>query len=142
MYIVRFSDHIEEDIKRNWSSYNFGELGFKGTEEELEEAMASRFADEQCFDLSGFEIWEESRSEYIIRELYSGYWVVVDQNFLYGLACNELDAESLEEAIEEVTDSSFDIEYGEGDCVDCRNAKVVHSFIWDGNQTYILEVED
>ena len=31
MFIARKSENIQEDIKRNWSSWNFGQLGFDGT---------------------------------------------------------------------------------------------------------------
>jgi len=140
MYIVRFSDHIQEDIKRNWSSLNFGQEGFEGTEEELEQALES-ITDESPLWISGIDVYDAS--SVTIKELYSNYWVLVDQNFTDGLACNILeDAETLEEAIQEVSASDFDIEYGEGECVDCSDAKVVYSFDWNGNQTYILEVED
>lgn len=143
MYIVRFSNHIEEDIKRNWSSWNFGEEGFEGTKEELEEEL-DKLDEDDCnsFWISGFEIYYRDLRTTTIKELYKNYWVVVDNEFEYGLACNTLEAESLEEAIEEVSAPGFDIEYGSGECVDCSDAKVVHSFDWKGNQTYILEVED
>lgn len=143
MYIVRFSNHIQEDIKRNWSSWNFGEEGFKGTKEELEEELDKLDEDDyNSFWISGFEIYHRDLRTAVIEELYENYWVMVDPDFTYGLACNTLEAESLKEAIEEVNEDNFKIEYGAGECVDCSNAKVVHSFDWEGNQTYILEVED
>ena len=140
MYIVRFTDHIQEDITRNWSSLNFGQDGFEGTEEELEVALED-VSDESPMFISGIEVYDASNV--VIKELYDNYWVVVDNDFQWGLACNILeDAEILEEAIAEVSASDFDMEYGEGECVDCSNAKVVYFFEWKGNQTYILEVED
>lgn len=143
MYIVRFSNHIQEDIKRNWSSINFGEEGFVGTEEELDARLEELEEDEDaCLWISGLELYGRDLRTTTIKELYENYWVVVDNEFSWGLACNTLEAESLEEAIEEVNMDGFDIDYGFGECVDCSNAKVVHSFNWDGNQTYILEVED
>ena len=141
MYIVRFSNHINSDIKRNWSSWSFGQEGFEGTEEELQEAIQETIDNDGEFYISGFDICGSKLKNADIRELYQNYWVLVDPSFENGLACNTLDAETLEEAIQEVSAPDFDIEYGKGQCVNCSNAKVVYSFDWKGNQTHILEVE-
>lgn len=107
-YIVRFSNYIQEDIKRGWSSWNFGTEGFEGTKEELLESIEM----DENFYISGFDIWVESIdsdrdsvyvNDYIIKELYKNYWVAVDYiNNEYGeLSCLELDADTDEEAIAE-----------------------------------------
>lgn len=35
MFVARQSNHIQEDIARNWSSWNFGQEGFSGSMNEL-----------------------------------------------------------------------------------------------------------
>jgi hypothetical protein len=138
MYIVRQSEHIKEDLQRNWSSWNYGELGFEGTKEELEESMEEAIENESSFDISGFELWEEDIEKADIRELYDGYWVLVDNTRGRGLSCNILESESLEEAIEEVKENGVDL--GEGETVDCSNAKVV----WSDEEDFIhiIEIEE
>ncbi len=135
MFIVRQSEHINEDIKRNWSSWNYGLEGFEGTEEELEQELES-ITDERSFWISGFDIYPDNRNEFDIRELYSNYWVVVDTFHGYGLSCNILESDSIEESINEVTSDGFKIDLGEGDMVDCSEAKVV----WSDDNIHILEV--
>lgn len=138
MFIVRQSEYIQEDIKRNWSSWNYGELGFEGTREELKESMNESIQSGSSFDISGFELWEDEISNADIRELYDGYWVLVDNTRGSGLSCNILESETLEEAIKEVKENGIDL--GEGETVDCSNAKVV----WSDEEDFIhiLEIED
>ena len=71
-YYVRYSDHIKEDLKRNWSSWNFGGEGFEGTEEELEEVKQNAIDSNgsASFYISGFELWGDDIIETDIRELY------------------------------------------------------------------------
>ena len=106
----------------------------------MQEAIQEAIDSEDEFYISGFDICGSKLRNADIRELYTNYWVLVDPSFTDGLACNTLDAETLEEAIQEVSTPDFDIEYSEGECVDCSNAKVVYSFDWKGNKTHILEV--
>jgi len=137
MFIVRQSEHIQEDIKRNWSSWNYGQEGFEGTEDELNECLES-ITDENPFFISGFEIWPDDVQSSEIKELYDGYWVLVDNTRGNGLSCNTLEIETLEEAIEEVKENGIDL--GDGETVDCSNAKVV----WSDEEDFIhiLEIED
>ena len=125
MYIVRQSEHIHKDVQRNFSSWNYGQLGFEGTENELKASMDEAFRNDHSFDISGFELWEDEIHNADIRELYDGYWVLVDNTRGFGLSCNILDSETLTDAIEEVRTN--DIELGEGETVDCSGAKIVWS---------------
>jgi hypothetical protein len=138
MYIVRQSEHINEDITRNWSSFNYGELGFEGTRDELEKAMNEAIELGYSFDISGLELWDDEIKNSDISELYSGYWVLVDNTRGKGLSCNILESDSLEEAITEVELNGIDL--GEGETVDCTNAKVV----WSDSEDFvhILEIEN
>jgi hypothetical protein len=142
MYIVRQSEHISEDITRNWSSFNYGELGFEGTRKELEEAMNEAIKNESSFDISGFELWEDEIKNSNISELYSNYFVLVDNTRGTGLSCNILESDSLEEAIEEAIEEVElnGVDLGEGETVDCTNATVV----WSDSEDFvhILEIED
>ena len=38
-FVARYATHIENDLKRGWSSWTFGNYGFHGTKEELKKAM-------------------------------------------------------------------------------------------------------
>ena len=117
MYLVRFSEYIESDIERGWSSWNFGAQGFEGDFDELVEFLEERRGEDIM--ISGLNDWVEEDAEvefdwedgkrvvYFadceIRELYNNYWVVVDRvNLDYGeISCLFLDADSDEEAINE-----------------------------------------
>jgi len=139
MFIVRQSEHIQEDIKRNWSSWNYGQEGFEGTEDELNGCLEN-ITDERPFWISGFEIYPDDIKNSEIKELYDGYWVLVDNTRGSGLSCNILDSETLEDSISIVTDKDFRIDLGEGETVDCSNAKVVWSD--EENFIHILKIED
>lgn len=113
MFIARFSNHIQEDIKRGWSSWNFGEDGIEGSEEQIEAWKQESIDNGQPFYISGFELWGDDIKNADIRELYPGYWVLVDNENgcgqgIFGI---ELDAVNLEEAIEEAERSDY---FGEG----------------------------
>lgn len=136
MYIVRKSENINEDIKRNWSSWNYGQEGFEGTKEELQKELDS-ITDEHSMWISGFDIYPDNRDEFTIRELYPNYWVVVDTFHGYGLSCNILDVETKEEAIEEVTTESFQMDLGDGDMLDCTKAELV----WSSEDGFIHIIE-
>lgn len=123
MFIARQSDHIEADIKRNWSSWNFGEDGFEGTEEELE-AELEKVEGNNSFCISGFEMWEHNKDDFEFGELYENYWVAIDTRER-GISGVELDAETLDGAIEEA-ESRSDY-FGDGIFFDSQKAKLVYS---------------
>lgn len=123
MFIARQSDHIKADIKRNWSSWNFGEEGFEGTEEELE-AELEKVEGNNSFYISGFEIWEQDKDSFEFGELYKNYWVAIDTRNK-GISGIELDAETLEDAIDEAENRSD--YFGDGVSFDAQKAKLVYS---------------
>ena len=55
IYLARKSNHIEEDMKRNWSSWNFGSEGFEGTKQELDNAIQEAIENDSSFWISGFD---------------------------------------------------------------------------------------
>lgn len=125
MFIARKSDHIQEDIKRNWSSWNFGQDGFKGTREDLDNYL-TECTDSSAVFISGFEIYADAIKTFEFGELYPGYWVAIDRvNAPVGLSAVELDADNLQDAIKEAT--SRNDYFGQGICFDARKAKLVHS---------------
>lgn len=125
MFIARKSDHIQEDIKRNWSSWNFGQDGFKGTREDLDNYL-SECTDSSAVFISGFEIYADAVKGFEFGELYSGYWVAIDRvNAPVGLSAVELEADNLQDAIKEATDRND--YFGQGVCFDARKATLVHS---------------
>jgi len=152
MLIVRFSAHIEDDIKRNWSSWNFGQFGFEGSEEELQDAIDAAIAEGESFEISGFEFWPDNNlrgdeiKRGIFRELYSGYWVVADLTHYdgIGLSCHILESGTLENALEEISENPAKYDgTGEGDFIDCRSAKVLYSQKSNGEYGFhVLEVDD
>jgi hypothetical protein len=85
---VRQSAHIMQDLRRNWSSWSYGALGFEGTWEELVNELlntgsvsVSGFeicSDEEFEDWDEAEKWLENKSGYDIRQLRPDYWVAVD----------------------------------------------------------------
>ena len=136
-YVARQSEHIQEDIKRNWSSWNFGNDGLECTEKELEDYKNECIENDKGFHISGFELWNDDISQADIRQLYKGYWVLVDNiNASGGLSCIELDSENLESAIVESQSGSF---FGDGDVFDTANAKLVYSS--PCNEIHIFEYE-
>lgn len=125
MFIARKSDHIQEDIKRNWSSWNFGQDGFKGTREDLDNYL-SECTDSSAVFISGFEIYADAVKGFEFGELYPGYWVAIDRvNAPVGLSAVELNADNLQDAIKEATDRND--YFGQGVCFDARKATLVHS---------------
>lgn len=138
-YYVRFSDHINEDLKRGWSSWNFGEEGFEGTEEELQEAL-SNITDNSPFWISGFDIYPDAIDEYEIKELYPNYWVVVDNiNAQGGISGHELPEglETIEDALAEIQSKRGMYDgTGEGDTIYVEDAKVIYS----QDDMHIIEV--
>ncbi len=135
-YVARMSDNIQSDIERGWSSWNFGQEGFEGTQEELNELL-NTITDENPVLISGFEIWPHDKNSFEFGELYTNYWVAIDRvNARGGLSCIDLEAETLEDAIKEA-ESRTDY-WGEGQSFDANEAKLVYS----NNDIHIFEIED
>jgi len=136
MFIVRQSSHINQDIQRNWSSWNFGQEGIFATADQIEAWKEEAIETDQALCISGFELWGNEIKESVIRQLYPGYWVLVDTFHGAGLACNILSAQTIQQAIAQISAPGFSIEMGEGQTVDCSSARVVYSL----NDIHILEV--
>lgn len=134
MLVARQSNHIQEDIKRNWSSWNFGQDGFTGTREEFEEFLAT-CDDDNPICLSMFEIYPDQIKGTRFGELYENYWVVVDDRG--GLACNILPQKNIGDAIEFLKNNPWFCG-GDGNFIDCSNAKVV----WSDGDIHILEIPE
>lgn len=144
-YYVRWSDHIQEDLKRGWSSWNYGEGGFEGTEEELENYLESA-SDNSPSGISYMDLYPEDvknveiipmnttfRAEHnttYIGELYENYWVVIDtinaKNGLSGHLIDE-DTKSLSELIQKVAYQGYYDGVGDGQTIDTSRAKVIYS---------------
>lgn len=135
MFIARKSNHIEADIKRNWSGWNMGQGGFTGTCEELNEYLATA-KDGGSVSISYFEIAEHEVKDYQFGELYDNYWVAIDQRFINSIAGTELQAGNLTEAIAEALNGA---DYsGDGIAFDARKATLVHS----EDDIHIFEIQD
>ena len=136
MYVARQSNHIQEDIKRNWSSRNFGMEGINTTQEQLNTFLES-VTEDSILHISGFEFYGNAILKADIRELYAGYFVLVDnENARVGLSAIELNADSLESAITEAN-TRFDY-CGDGVCFDAQSAKLVYS----NGEIHVFEIED
>jgi hypothetical protein len=136
-YVARMSDNIQSDIKRNWSSWNFGQEGLSATEEQIDTWKEEAIENDQPFCISGFELWGDDIANADIRELYEGYWVLVDNvNAANGISGIALDAENIEQAIEEANNRTD--YFGEGVCFDAQEAKLVYS----NDDIHIFEIED
>lgn len=135
-YVARQSNYIQEDIARNWSSWNFGMEGINATKEQLD-AFLESVTDDSVLHISGFELYGNSILKADIRELYTGYFVLVDnENANGGLSAIELNADSLESAI---TEANTRTDYcGDGVCFDAQTAKLVYS----NKEIHIFEIED
>lgn len=124
-FIARKSNHIQSDIKRNWSSWNFGELGFEGTKQELKSEIDNAIENDNSFDISGFELWGSDIKKADIRELYSNYWVLVDNvNAEDGLSGVDLNCDNLKDAIKQAKKSDYS---GDGVSFDVDDYKLVKS---------------
>ena len=134
MLVVRQSDHIQEDIKRNWSSWNFGQDGFKGTYEELEFYLSTCDEDSPVC-ISMFELYPDELERTKFDELYQNYWVVVDDRG--GLSVNILEQDNLDNAIAFVQNNRWFCG-GDGNFVDASDAVVV----WSDGNTHILEIPE
>ena len=134
MLVVRQSGHIQEDIKRNWSSWNFGQDGFCGTREELDAYLATCNEDSPVC-ISMFELYPSELGRTKFGELYNNYWVVVDDRG--GLSVNILEHEALPEAIEFIQKNKWFCG-GDGNFVDASEAVV----LWSDGNTHILEIAE
>jgi hypothetical protein len=137
MFIARQSNHIQEDLKRGWSSWNFGLEGFEGTEQELKQYLNSA-TDEQPVYISALEIYASAVKKHQYGELYPNYWVVKDKAFNSSLAVNIIPAKTKEEAIQFIKANGSWFCGGDGDPVDTSAAKLV----WSDGDIHILEIED
>ena len=139
MYIARQSLHIQSDIQRNWSSWNFGQDGITCTYDELQAGIADALENEQPIYISGFELWGDELRNADIRELYPNYWVLVDNvnggGAIKGIFGIELNSETLQDAISEAQASEYS---GEGVRFDAQSAKLVWSC--PNNEIHIFEV--
>lgn len=131
-YYVRFSDYINEDLERGWSSWNFGQDGIEATEEVMDRYIEEVKNGDGPIYISGFEIWADDLERCEIKELYPGYWVLVDNvNANGGISGHILPdgLETLEDILNEVKENSTTYcGWGEGDTISSlENATVIYS---------------
>lgn len=135
MFVARQSNHIESDIVRNWSSWNFGQDGFNGTEDEFKAFLASA-TDDEPIELSMFELRPDEIRRSRFGELAQNYWVLADDRG--GLSCNIIPAKTAEQAIDFMRINGAGFCGGDGNFVDCSDAKV----IWSDHDIHILEIPE
>lgn len=124
-FIARKSDHIKDDIKRNWSSWNFGEEGFKGTYKELEDYLNTS-TDTNPVWVSGFDIYPDDIKNFEFGELYDNYWVAIDNvNASGGLSGILLKSNNLNDAIIEANKRTD--YFGDGVVFNSDDWKLVYS---------------
>lgn len=124
-FVARKSDHIKDDIKRGWSSWNFGEEGFKGTKNQLDKYLDS-ITDEMPAFISGFEIYPKDIKDFEFGELYKNYWVAIDNvNASGGLSGIQLKSDNLEDAKKEILKRDYS---GDGISFDPNDYDLVYSF--------------
>lgn len=121
-FFARFTNNIDADLERNWSSWNYGQEGFSGTREELTDAINECIDNERAFWISGFglegrELADALRNDRI-RELYAGYWVLVDNREGEGISTIWLSAGTLDAAIAEARNEDL---YCDGYTMDVAN---------------------
>ncbi len=132
-YYLRYSNYIEEDLKRNWSSWSFGQLGFNGTKAQLDNYIES-VTDENPISISGFDIYPIDIDNFRFGELYPNYWVVIDNVN----ANNGLSAHLLPSTLLNVSDALSFIEEnkckydgsGDGESFDAKKGKLIYSDGW------------
>jgi hypothetical protein len=110
-FYIRQSQHIQDDIKRGWSSWNFGQDGIAASEEEFEKALETCIEQQMPLPISGFEIWPDEFETSAFGQLYPGYWVLIDQN--QGLCCSSFEAENEQDAISKINANLIDFAAGE-----------------------------
>lgn len=125
MFIARKSSHIQEDLQRGWSSWNFGQDGLFASAEQIEIWKNECIESGMPFSISGFDFYEESEIRNAdIRELYSGYWVLVDDRFSGSIAGTLLNASTIEEAKAEIKTACY---FGDGVSINVEEAVLVYS---------------
>lgn len=134
-FVARQSKHIHDDINRNWSSWNFGQDGFEGTEDEFKEFLASA-TDDYPIQLSMVELRPDEIRRSKFGQLYPNYWVLIDDRG--GLSCNIIPANTEAEAIDFMEKNGAGFCGGDGNFVDCCEAKI----IWSDGDIHILEIPD
>lgn len=135
MFVARQSSNIQSDIARNWSSWNFGQDGFNGTYDELQDYLSS-CDDDSPICISGLELYPRDIKRHQFGELYENYWVVIDnENASGGLSCINLNADTLDQAVIESQSACY---FGDGDCFDANNAVLVYT----ENDIHIFEIAD
>lgn len=105
MFIARKSNHIESDIQRGWSSWNFGEEGLNISLDDLL-THVENMTEEDVLYISGFELYGAEAKNSEFGELYPGYCVLIDRTNGSGLAGIKLSASTLDEAIAEANGRS------------------------------------
>jgi len=136
-FVARYSNHIQEDIKRGWSSWNFGQEGIETTQDKLDEYIESCYETGDGLSISGFDLFGHDLRNADIRELYEGYFVLVDDRFSSCIAGIPLNSMNLNDAITESLDGDYS---GCGICIDVKTANLVHSN--SDNTIHIFEVKE
>lgn len=128
--VARYSAHIEDDIKRNWSSWNFGAEGFVGTKQELDAKLNDVRKNGSVFTISAMDIYQEDIDNWKFGELYKNYWVAIDTRGK-GISTHVLEATTINEALKEVATTSVFDGTGDGVFIDMQaedtNPEVIYS---------------
>lgn len=138
---IRFTDHINEDLKRGWSSWNFGQDGFRGSAQDLAEVIEKAIKEDSYFAISGFDIYPEDIKTTAFGELMPGYWVVIDtlNSGTEALSCHSIDAGSVEDVLSAMADPASPYSgTGDGNTVDAARAEIVYEGVSDKRQFVIL----
>lgn len=121
-FFARFTNNIDADLERNWSSWNYGQEGFSGSREELTDTINSCLENEREFWISGFALQGRELADALrngrIRELSAGYWVLVDDREGEGISTIWLSAGTLDAAIAEARNEDL---YCDGYTMDVAN---------------------
>lgn len=141
-YFFRSTQHIEEDMQRNWSSWSFGHGGISteklesyidkienGEEVYLYISLFEEYIEpgsSVCFD------WLDHKKHYFINnnieiaELYSGYWVLIDNiNAKGGLSVIELNSINFADMINESIELSNSA-LGNGDSISSEDVSIFY----------------
>lgn len=146
LFVGRISKHINEDIKRGWSSWDFGNGGV--SREKIDAFLEDENAD--TINISGWEYNQEQLQRALdcgdIDELYSGYWVARDNQNGFGLACCKIYADTVEQALEiiQAPDYYSGMDLMGGDFVDSDNATVIWSQdlgLGNGMQLHLIQLD-
>jgi hypothetical protein len=125
MYVARKSENIQADLKRGFSSWNFGQEGLHACAEQIEIWKSECIESGMPFSISGFDFYDESEIRNAdIRELYAGYWVLVDDRFDGSIAGTALKASNLEEAKMQIQTACY---FGDGISINIKESTLVYS---------------